>query len=232
MINISEYKSKIYTDEAGTALPFRLYDPNLGANRPLLVFLHGAGERGVDNESTLNTVSPFAPEHNLELEKYGSFLLAPQCACDYQWVDTPWANGSFNQDEVKISKYLSAAKSLIDSVVEEYKIDKSRIYIMGCSMGGYGTWDMLMRFPGYFRAAMPICGAADPSKAHLLAKTPIWTFHGDADNAVPVSGTREMYAAVKAAGGDIIYSEYKDCGHGVWMHVHRAACVYDWLFSR
>ena len=191
MIQLNEYVKGIYTDEKGTVLPYRLYDPKLGSGRPLLVFLHGAGERGTDNEVTLSKpVAPFAEECALDLEDYGAYLLAPQCACDHQWVDKPWGKGSYDQSSIPISKHLAAAKSLIDEIVEKYDIDKNRIYIMGCSMGGFGTWDMITRFPGYFRAALPICGGADPKMAEKIKDMPIWTFHGDADDAVPVQGTR------------------------------------------
>lgn len=232
MINLNEFTKYTFVDKNGTSLPYRLYDPNLGSGRPLLVFLHGAGERGDDNELTLNSVSPFAANYSLDFEKYGAYILVPQCATDHQWVDTPWVNGSFDRSKVKISIHLSAAKELIDETVEKYSIDRNRIYIMGCSMGGFGTWDMISRFPDYFRAAMPICGSSDPNDIDKIKHIPIWTFHGDADPSVPVSGTREAYTALKAVGGDVIYSEYKGCGHGVWELAYKNECIFDWLFSR
>lgn len=232
MIELDMYSKESFTDDKGTTLPYRLYDPHMGKGRPLLVFLHGAGERGTDNEKTLNGVSPFAPEHNIELEKYGSYLLAPQCPLEKQWVNTPWANGSFDRSAVKISDELYAAKALIDHIVEKFDIDRSRIYIIGCSMGGFGTWDMISRFPHYFKAALPICGASDPRDTKPLADTPIWTFHGDSDPTVPVNGTREIYESLKSAGGDIIYTEIKGCGHAAWSYVYNSQCVFDWLFSR
>ncbi len=232
MISSDKFLSGVYTDKNSTKLPYRYYKPDCFDNRPLLVFLHGAGERGTDNEVSLNGVSPFAPEYELTLEKYGSYFLVPQCANDFQWVDTPWVNGSFDSTNIKISKYLSAAKELIDNFVEENKIDKSRIYIMGCSMGGYGTWDMITRFPGYFRAALPICGAGDPAKAELIKNMPLWVFHGDADDSVPVTGSRDMVCALKNAGSDVIYTEVANYGHNIWKYVHESRIIYDWLFSR
>lgn len=232
MISKNRFSHGIFTDKNSTTLPYRYYDPKLGEGRPLLVFLHGAGERGNDNEVTLNGVSPFDDEYKLDLEKYGAYFLVPQCERDYQWVDTPWVKGSFNRDDVPISKYLSAAKELIDDFVEKNKIDKNRIYVMGASMGGYGTWDIITRFPDYFRAALPICGAGDTNYASLIKDMPIWVFHGDADDAVPVSGSRDMVDALKRNGSDVIYSEIKGCGHSVWSYVHKSRIIYDWLFSR
>ena len=233
MIELSEFTKETYTDDHGTSLPYRFYDPKLGENRPLLVFLHGAGERGIDNDKHLSVpVSPFVPDYGIDFEKYGAYYLVPQCAEGHQWVDTPWAEGAYDQSKVPISKHLYAAKALIDDIVEKYKIDKNRIYITGCSMGGFGTWDMITRFPGYFRAAMPICGGGAPAKAELIKDMPIWTFHGDADSAVPVDGTREMYEALKACGSDAIYTEIKGWGHHAWKFVNDSKCVYDWLFTR
>ena len=232
MIAHENFLKAVFTDTKGTDLPYRYYDPKLGEGRPLLIFLHGAGERGTDNEKTLNHVSPFFEEYALNMEKYGAYYLIPQCGLDHKWAETPWEKGSYNQDNLPISKYLSAAKELIDTFVEENKIDKSRIYIMGCSMGGYGTWDMITRFPDYFKAAMPICGGGDPSKAHLIKHMPIWTFHGDADEAVPVSASRDMVKALNDCGADIIYTEIPGWGHHAWKVAHDSRIVYDWLFSR
>ena len=105
---------------------------------------------------------------------------------------------------------------LIDTVASEYRIDKDRIYLTGVSMGGYGTWDLVARRPELFAAAIPVCGGGDPAQAEKLAKLPIWAFHGDADPLVPVERPRDMIAAIKKAGGEPKYTEYKGVGHDAW----------------
>ncbi len=236
MINSNDFEKHEFTGKRGLTLPYRLYKPVgvFDSPRPLLVFLHGAGERGTDNEKTLNGVSPFAPEYAIDFEKYGAYFLVPQCPVDMQWVNTPFDSGVYLQTDTPLSLPLETAQELIDFIADEYAIDTSRLYLMGASMGGYGTWDSVTRFPGKFRAAMPICGGADPSVSDRLkaAGTDIWTFHGDADNSVPPNGTRAMVAALEKLGANITYSEYPGVGHGVWIEVHKTKIVYDWLFSK
>lgn len=121
---------------------------------------------------------------------------------------------------------------IMDSVEKEFSIDPARIYVTGQSMGGFGTWDIIMRYPKKFAAAIPICGGGDPSQAKNIAHLPIWTYHGDKDNAVPIAGTREMVEALKKADGNIKYSEYKDGGHNIWVRAWKEEDLTQWLFNQ
>jgi len=135
---------------------------------------------------------------------------------------------------------LALTKELLDDLQRQYSaIDSNRLYITGLSNGGYGTWDAIERWPTYFAAAAPIAGAGDPSKAAVLKNLPIWAFHGSADSTVPVSGSRDMIAAIRAQGGHPRYTEFTGQGHGVWPYVYSLGTsslnvtgFFPWLFSQ
>ncbi len=236
IINVHNALTKsTHTDENGKTLPYRLYLPKDYSEDiayPVMLFLHGAGERGTDNASQLNNViqklyndrnSPF----------YQCILIVPQCPADEQWVDTPWANGNYRLDNIPMSSALTAALDLLDYVIETYSVNEARQYVMGISMGGYGTWDLLMRYPERFAAAIPICGAADRTRAASLVNVPIWTFHDSTDTVVPYSGTKIMVSAIRSAGGTVIkYTETARYGHSVWDSAVATDGLFDWLFSQ
>lgn len=198
-------------------LSYRLRRPDtVNGPSPLVVFLHGSGERGSDNDAQLKNCILRAFDSFLS-EMYDCFVLAPQCpAAPAQWVDTPWAAGNYSTSEVAESEPLRAVWSLIEQFLENPEVDTSRVYVIGLSMGGFGAWDLLARHGEAFAAGMPICGGGDPAAAAELAEIPIYTFHGSADKTVPVGGTREMVEAVRAAGGNILYKEFAGMGHGIW----------------
>ena len=227
-----------YTDEDGTVLPYRFYVPedyDPDQAYPVLLFFHGAGERGTDNQAQIVGGSGrelFKRLLGKEREEYKAILIAPQCPNTDQWVNTPWSEGSYQQDEVALSRMLKAALSLLAEVESQYHVDANRRYVMGVSMGGFGTWDAITRNPDLFAAAIPICGSADPSKAELIKDMPVWTFHGDADPTVPVSGTREMVAALRAVGSSVRYTEYAGYGHNVWDSAFAEPELLSWMFSQ
>lgn len=221
-----------------TAMPYRLCKPlgyESSRTYPLVLFLHGAGERGTDNNNQLTAnkgATLWAETANQQ--KYPCFVVAPQCATNKQWVNTPWGNGSYNQNAIPISDQLALALSIVDSLCREFKIDASKLYIVGLSMGGYGTWDAITRFPSKFAAAIPICGAGDPTKANLISTLPIRCFHSSDDPIVPVKGTRDMVKAINALGPNNrtdFYTEYTNKGHGSWEAAFADPTLVDWLFS-
>lgn len=224
-----------YQDDRGIVnLPYRYYFPSDydaqgDKTYPIVIFLHGAGERGMDNAAhvSINTTL-----FQTLIQRDDCIIIAPQCAANYRWVEHDWGLGSYTADEVA-SPMLSAAMDLLKEMMEKEAVDPSRVYAMGLSMGAFGVWDMLIREPELFAAAIPSEGGGDPSKAELLVNIPIWTFHGDQDTAVPVTGTREMVAAIKEAGGEeILYTEYAGRGHGCWYTVWESPVTYTWLFSK
>ncbi len=227
-----------YTDADGTVLPYRFYVPedyDPDQAYPVLLFFHGAGERGTDNQSQIIGGSGrdlFKRLLGKERESYQAILIAPQCPQSDQWVDTPWAEGSYQQDRIALSRGMKAALQLLTDVERQYHVDADRRYIMGVSMGGFGTWDAITRNPDLFAAAVPICGSADPSKAERVKNLPIWAFHGDSDSVVPVSGSREMVAALRAAGSSVKYTEYAGYDHNVWDSAFAEPELLSWLFSQ
>ena len=121
---------------------------------------------------------------------------------------------------------------LLQDLKAKDQIDPKRIYVTGISMGGYGTWDIVSRRPDVFAAAMPICGGGDVAQAARIAGVPVWTFHGSADGAVPVSRSRDMVSALWKAGSNAHYREYPDAGHDVWTETYRDGRVLEWFFCQ
>ena len=221
--------------EAGEAVEFRsqlLAPPAIepGRRYPLVVFLHGAGERGRDNEKQLKYLPTWMAEPALR-ERHPCFLLAPQCREDERWVDISWADKKSTPQGPPTTDVLSVIAAL-NAVIAAEPVDPGRIYLTGLSMGGYGSWDLAARQPERFAAILPICGGGDEATAPRLAKLPIWCFHGDADKVVPVERSRTMIAAVRAAGGDPKYSELPGVGHDSWTPAYRDPAVLDWLFAQ
>ncbi len=215
-------------------LQYRLFVPegykDAKDSYPLVVFLHGAGERGDDNTAQLvHGVADFTnPESQ---KKHPCIVIAPQCPKGEVWV-----SGLLPQLEKKSEKPKVQAGNLVPPLVEalckEYRIDKKRIYLTGLSMGGYGTWELLCRNPELFAAGAPICGGGDVKKADKISKIPLWCFHGDKDSAVPVARSREMIEAVKKAGGKPKYTEYEGVNHDSWTRTYRDEKFHEWLFAQ
>ena len=230
----NEMTPLVYNAKDGTALNYRFYLPsNYDSTKdyPLVVFLHGAGQRGSDNvsQTQLMLLDTFKQSNNLMAN---AIVIAPQCPAGQQWVDTPWANGNYSLDNVPESNELAAVVELVNSVNSKYSTDLKRQYVFGISMGGFGTWNLIMRHRDMFTAAVPVCGGADTSMAEHLKYFPIFTIHGDADPTVPVSGTREMVNAIRAVGGtDISYIELAGYTHNVWDYCARNTDAISWLFS-
>ncbi len=214
-------------------LPYRIYTPRPIEDEtvyPLIVFMHGAGERGSDNTAQLKhgvgSIIRFIERFNQP-----AFVIAPQVADGHQWVDTPWSD-----DAHVLPKSPSASMSLllglIDSVNQTLPIDRRRIYITGISMGGFGTWDLLMRRPDEFAAAIPICGGGDETSAHLIRDIPVWVFHGGDDQVVKTHRSRNMIEALEGVAGRPRYTEYPGVGHDSWTVTYDNPEVLHWLFEQ
>lgn len=223
----------VYRNAAGASLPYRQYvtpDVVAGTKLPLVIFLHGAGERGTDNEKQLihgiQSILDYSRQKKMPLA-----LIAPQCPVGKQWVDTPWALYQHRMP-AKPSVSMQLAFELLDERCKALSIDPKRIYVTGVSMGGYGTWDMIQRRPAFFAAALPVCGGGDVTLAWKIRDVPIWTFHGDRDGAVPVFRSRSMVSALWLCEGNIRYREYPGAGHNVWTPTYKDSTVLDWFFSQ
>ncbi|GAA6397570.1 discoidin domain-containing protein [Solibaculum mannosilyticum] len=231
------FQKRVYSDvQYEHDMPYRLYVPqNYDPTKsyPVVLFLHGAGERGTDNESILKAnegATVWAEPENQQRNE--CFVIAPQCPVNEQWVDTDWGKGSYDMDNVPISDEMEMVLDIVAQVKSQYNIDSTRMYSTGISMGGYGTWYLNTMFPDMFAAMVPICGAGDPSKAGDLGDKPIWVFHGDSDPTVPVSGSRDMVNALKALNANVTYTEYPGVGHDSWVQAYRTQEMIDWMFDQ
>lgn len=215
----------------GQVLNYRLLVPpkiEESEKYPLVIFLHGAGERGSDNAAQLkHGVGDFVRHQ----KDYPCFLVAPQCPEGKRWVEVDWSAATHDLPE-KPGDQMAMVKALIDQMVDEKPIDADRIYITGLSMGGYGTWDAISRYPDLFAAAAPICGGGDPKHAKTIKDIPIWCFHGDQDQAVKVERSRAMIEAIKDAGGEPKYTEYPGVGHDSWTQSYKNDEFFAWLFAQ
>jgi predicted peptidase len=228
-----DFEARVYKDAEGKMLPYRLLkakDADAKQKYPLVVFLHGAGERGTDNLAQLkHCVRAFAKPENQA--KYPCFVIAPQCPNNMQWVATPWGADSHIMPE-KPTDAMRQALELIAALQKEFPIDPQRLYVMGLSMGGYGTWDAITRHPDMFAAAVPVCGGADETKAAAIAKVPVWVFHGDKDTVVKTMRARNIVEALKKAGGNPKYTEYPGVGHDSWNKAFAEPELFPWLFGQ
>ncbi|MEN6405628.1 MAG: prolyl oligopeptidase family serine peptidase [Thermoguttaceae bacterium] len=229
----SAYAIKTFTDAEGRTLPYRLLSPERvepGKTYPLVLFLHGAGERGEDNAAQLkHGVAAFAQSDFRR--RHPCFVLVPQCPKKRRWVEVDWKLTQHTMP-VEPSVPLTLAFELFDETVQTLPVDQSRLYIVGISMGGYGTWDAVQRRPDFFAAALPLCGGGDLACAPKLQKLPIWAFHGDADRTVPVVRTTAMAEAIQKAGGQPKTTIYPGVGHDCWTRTFANPAVLEWLFAQ
>ncbi len=227
-----QFKAEIFSTQ-GQDMPFRLLSPGSIApdtRYPLVLLLHGAGERGIDNQKQLVHVAGLF-SNPANRHKYPCFVLVPQCAPDEQWVERPWSFPNFVQP-LHASRNLVSAMQLLDQTIEKFPVDPKRIYVMGLSMGGFGTWDAITRFPERFAAAVPICGGGDVSNAAKLTHLPIWVFHGSDDTVVPVELSRNMCEAIRQRRGNCRYTEFPKTGHNAWTPATEHPDLLPWLFAR
>ena len=228
---------QVYVNEEldGYEIPYVLYLPanyDEAKEYPVLLLLHGAGERGNDNELQLfHAVDELYETRQALMDE--CIFLVPQCPQNELWVDWPWENGNYALDEIPESKALSTVMKILDGVIKAYAADTNRVYIMGISMGGFGTWDALVRHEPIFAAGVPLCGGGDPSKADILKEIPIWCVHGTVDSAVPFAGTEEMYNTIVAAGGErITFEPMEGMDHNIWDYATTNGALIDWLFAQ
>jgi len=180
-----------------------------GRRRPLILFLHGAGERGAD----LDLVKKHGPPKLVEERPDFPFIVAsPQCPAGQVWD-------------------VDVLVELLDEVVGNYPVDESRVYLTGLSMGGYGTWDLACARPGRFAAVAPICGGGSRLRAHRLRDVPVWAFHGAKDEVVPLSESQRMVDGVNAAGGNARLTVYPEAGHDSWTESYANSELYEWFLG-
>jgi len=231
MLNSDLFLKKSYKTKKHKLL-YRLLLPIKKRNQkkyPLVLFLHGAGERGTDNELQLKYITDlFLNENNRK--NFPCIVLAPQCPPEPSWWSyTNWTKPKLPE---KISIELNLVIKLLNEIIKKYPVDKNRIYVFGLSMGGCATYELIMRYPNKFAAALPICGWGDTSKVELIKHIPLWIFHGALDDVVNVKHSRKMFKELKKIGGLVQYTEYLNIKHNSWIYAFKEPDFLKWLFEK
>jgi predicted peptidase len=213
------FEARTYVGDSGDTLRYRLmmpvdYDPK--NKYPLVVCLHHGGAHGTDNILQIDG-SGAAQLLSMAWARraYPAILFVPQCPAATNWA--------------AIDDLVFAA---IHSLETTLAVDADRIYVTGISGGGYGSWDFICARPNMFAAAIPVCGAGDPSLAKNIIHVPVWAFQGEDDPNVPAKLQRDMISALRKAGGHPRYTEFPGEGHNIWTHVSQSPGLLDWLFAQ
>jgi predicted peptidase len=185
------------------------YEEDKGKRWPLILFLHGAGERGSD----LNKLKAYGPPKLVSEGKEMPFIIvSPQAS-----VGSTWDPDALN--------------ALLDEIVDKYSVDEDRIYLTGVSMGGAGTWRLAAAHPERFAAIAPICGWGAPGMAQRIGSIPTWVFHGARDDIVPLQASQEMVDALKQVGNEAKFTIYPDAGHDSWTPTYNNPAIFEWLLT-
>jgi len=228
-----ETEPKTFKAKDGTEVQYRFAAPakiEEGKKYPLVLFLHGSGQRGNDNIAQLRHGAK-AIFKNAEKLGQPIFLIAPQCPSEKTWA--PYRFDSNRPvDEEPDNPLLDAVLALVEVTASEQAVDRDRVYITGLSMGGFGTWAAITRQPKTFAAAIPICGAGDPRTVDRFKNLPIQIFHGADDKVVAPGGSQRMFAALNKAGSDAKLTVYPGVGHDSWTRTYDDTEVIRWLFAQ
>lgn len=224
--SIDGFVGRVYRDR-NQSMPYRLFVPP-GYDRlrkyPLIIWLHGGGSAGDDNVGQIsldNKLGTHFWTRKQNQDKHPAFVLAPQ------------SKGYWDSNtSMDLSEELKLVLKILDVVRKEYSIDPDRLYVAGQSNGGIGAFGLITKKPGLFAAAIPLCGAGNPGLATRAAKTAVWAFHGEKDEIIASENSRNMIAALKKAGGNPRYTEYKGVGHDIWELVFKEPSLEEWLFAQ
>ena len=232
-----EKRFEARTHKSDWTMPYRLFRPEATGKLPLVVYLHGSGGTGDDNEKQLGLGNIFGtrvwllPENQ---KKFPCYVLAPQ-------TDRGWARYDLSQQNEGPAKVLPGlgdgsrlALEIIDAVRREFtqSIDERRIYVTGQSMGGAGVWNIIAGRPRFFATAVPCCASVSTEDGTVAIDTPVWAFHGDSDKTVPVSVSRDRIAVRRKAGGHPLYTEYAGVDHNVWQWAYTEPELVKWVFAQ
>jgi len=236
---LAPFEKREYDFAEGKKLPYRiLYPENYDKTKkyPLLLLLHGGGERGNDNEKQLvHGAKLFLKEENRK--KFPAIIVAPQCPEDTYWasvkIDRTKQPFAIEFDYSAAPNWpLTAANELVKKMINEEAVDKSRVYITGLSMGGMGTFESVYRYPDLYAAALPVCGGANVNKYDKrMTKTAFWIFHGAADPVVDVKLSREMVDKLKSLKAEVKYSEYPGVSHNSWDNAFAEKDYLSWMLA-
>lgn len=229
----SPFSYETFVNLKGDTLKYRMLNPDYDTLRkyPLVIFLHGSGERGNDNNAQLKWgVMNFATDQNMKL--HPAFVIAPQCPANSSWANFSERSNSSITLHSSPSKPMALLMELVQQLKKQYGIDTNRIYITGVSMGGFGTFDAISRYPDMFAAAVPVCGGGDLSKASLISQIPIWIFAGAEDPAVSPVLSFDMAGALTKAGAHPGFTQYPEVGHFSWIAAYSDPFMMEWMFRQ
>jgi predicted peptidase len=228
-----EQKYEARTYKGDWTMPYRLFRPDAKGKLPLIIYLSGSGGLGDDNLKQLQFGNTFGTRVWLlpqNQKKFPCYVVAPQ-------TDRGWARYDETQDNNGKAKVVPGlgegsrmALEVVDALRREFPIDDQRIYVTGQSMGGAGVWNIIAGRPNFFAAAIPCCGSDSTENGAESLDTPLWCFHGAADQTVPVSISRERIAARRKAGGHPLYTEYAGVDHEVWQWAFTEPALIEWVF--
>lgn len=220
--------------EAGVhrQMPYRFHAPGGGNDAPLLLFLHGVGERGADNAAPLSYAFWQQPRSLAGAEtmaRHPCHLLIPQCPAGEQWIAlNAWSDAVALRE--RPTEALATVAELLCSYMAANRVDKDRVYIAGLSMGAFGALDLAARRPELFAAGIAVCGGGDLMQGAALARIPWFILHGALDAWVPVENSRSLARTLKAHGGEVHYVEFPEQGHAIWDLAFARLDVIEWLF--
>jgi len=226
---VDGFAPRTFVGAGGVKMPYRLFVPDQKARTlplPAIVYLHGGAGNGTDNLTQIsggNANGTHVWTTPQMQSRHPAFVIAAQLPPGTRWDD---------QGSDRLAPHAQVVIELLDSVAKEFSIDRDRVYLTGQSLGGIGTWDVIAKRPDLFAAAIPLCGVGDPARASSVRDMAIWVFHGAKDDAVPVSGSREMVAALRKLGSAVKYTEYPDVEHNVWLRAYLEPQLADWLFAQ
>ncbi|MEM1340197.1 MAG: alpha/beta hydrolase-fold protein [Bacteroidota bacterium] len=236
--DLSAYTKEEFVQDSGV-LPYRLllpkdFDPT--RRYPLILVLHGSGERGNDNEKQLTHGAALFLQETVR-ENYPAIVVFPQCSENSTWarieVEGDFGNREFIFfEDASPTPEMALLEGLIAQLKEEYRIRNNGMYVGGLSMGGFGTFELVRRNPGMFAAAFPICGGANPKIARKLKRTAWWVFHGGADEVVPPKYSTQMVEALQQKRAKVKYSLYLAVKHNSWENAFAEPELLPWLFSK
>ena len=221
--------------QAGDTLPFQLvlpanYQPS--QRYPIMVLLHGSGERGSDNQKHLKHFLPLV-NNQVTRRKYPFIYVIPQCPASSSWSHYVRHRDSANYKMPKeATRPLVMLRDLVISLERKYGTDPKRRYISGLSMGGFGALEMVAYYPGLFQAAVPVCGGAHSSQFSAISKTPLWLFHGDMDPVVKVAMSRKVVEALRDRKKKVVYTELPGVQHDSWNAAYANPLWLDWLWAQ
>ena len=235
---IERSEARVYTAPDGFRLPYRLFMPdNYDGSRkyPLILFLHGGGERGADNLLQLKNDQVLNCIAGENRKKNPAILIAPQCPVNHRWANVDfWTPGAQNLTDpiVEPTDAMKAVIAVMDQLKEEFSVDANRIYATGLSMGGYATCDLAARRPNDIAAYVSLCGGADQKALKMIKGIPGWFFHGDQDKTNLTDRSRIAFRYLSEAGTPVLYDELPGRGHCIWNEVYPRQDWIDWLFRQ